>query len=347
MRILSKYILKEISPLFVISNAFVIFILLFEKLVDLASLFFAKNVGGLLILETIVFYIPSFLVISIPISSLIAPMVAFSRFSADSELVAMRASGASDFWLLKITSLTGFFFFLISLIVSVWLMPLGNELSINNLRQIARHITVDDIKENEIYSEIPGLLILTKRKLNKNSFENIIIYKESNAIMVTAENGRILPTGEGSVIFELKNGEIISSKSEGVFTKIIFHKFLLNLETNIDKIIASKDERLMKMSDLRKNFDKGNIYKFEYSKRFALPFSALIMTVFGMILGSFFVRGGKSANILGAFVVIFSYNLLLIFSENIAKTSYPFLSAWYGNICFVVVTVFFYKRFKI
>ena len=347
MKILSRYILKEISPLFVISNAFVIFILLFEKLVELASLFFAKNISGLLILETILFYVPSFLVISIPISSLIAPMVAFSRFSSDSELVVMRASGASNVWFLKVIASIGFFFFLISLTVSLWLMPLGNELSINNLKQIAKNITVEDIKENEIYSEIPGILMLIEEKFDKNSFKNIMIYKESSDLILTGESGRIFSTGEGSLIFELKNGEIISSKTQGVFTKILFEKFLLNLEVNIDKVVSSKDERIMKMSDLKKNFDKGNMYKFEYSKRFALPFSSLIMAVFGMTLGAFLKRGGRSANILGAFLVIFLYNLILIFSENIARTSYPFLSAWYGNICFGILTAFFYKRFKI
>lgn len=346
MKILSKYILKEIFPIFVISNSLVIFILLFEKLVDLASLFFAKNVSGFLILETIVFYIPSFLVISIPISALIAPMVAFSRLSSDSELVAMRASGASNYWFLKVILLVGMIFFIISITVSVWLMPLGNELSIKNLREIARNVTVDDIKENEIYSEIPGLLILIKKKVDKNSFNGIVIYQKDKDMMINSGNGRILPTGEGSVLFELSNGEIIKGNNEGVFTKIVFDKFLLNFGTNIDKIVSYKDERIMKLSDLMLNFEKGYAYKFEFSKRFALPFSALIMAVLGMISGSFFRRGGKSANMLAAFGVIFLYNLILIFSENIAKTSNPFLSAWYGNILFLILTGFAYKRFK-
>lgn len=346
MKILQKYILKEIIPVFLISNIFIIFVLLFEKIIDLAALFFAKGVESSLIFKTILFYIPSFLVISIPVSTLIAIMTCFSRLSSDSELIVMKASGVSNFWFVKLASITGFTFSILALIVSLWLMPLGNKLSIENLKNIANNISISDINENELYEDIPGIILLVGKKKDKFRFENILIIQKSKNILITARKGEIFSANDGTVSFNLENGDIVRKDGEK-FAKIEFGQFSINLDTGVNETIKIKDERIMPVSSLLENLDKSYIYKFELSKRFALPFSCIIMSVFGMLLGSFFARGGKTLNIFAAIVVVFTYNTILLFSENLAKFTSAYLSAWYANIVFLVLTIIFYKRFKV
>lgn len=346
MKILTRYILKEILSIFVISNLFIIFILLFEKLIDLASLFFAKGVAGTLIFKTILFYIPSFLVISIPISTLISVMTTFSRFSAESELIVMKASGVSSRYFLKIISSVGFIFFIMATIISLWLMPLGNKLSIENLKNIASNISISDINENELYEEIPGITLLVEKKKGKFDFDNIVIIQKNENLVITSMSGEIFSTKNGTISFNLNNGEIIKKNNEKI-SKIKFEQFSINFDLNIDEIIKVKDERVMSLNDLIKNQTKGYIYKFELSKRVALSFSCIIMAVFGMLLGSFFSRSAKTLNLFAAISIVFTYNTILILSENMAKLGLPYIAAWYANIIFLILSIFFYKRFKI
>ncbi|MCB4204285.1 LptF/LptG family permease [Deferribacterales bacterium Es71-Z0220] len=346
MKILRKYILREILPLFVISNLFIMFILLFDKLINLASLFFAKGVAGTLIIKTILFYIPSFLVISIPISTLISVMTAFSRFSSDSELIVMKASGVPASWFLRITSSIGFIFFIMAAIVSLWLMPLGNKLSIENLKSIASSISISDINENELYEEIPGVILLVEKKKDKFDFENIVIIQKNENLVITAKSGEIFSTKDGAISFNLNTGEINKKDNEKI-SKIKFEQFSLNFDLNLNDVVKIKDERVMPLDSLIKNQNKGYIYKFELSKRIALPFSCIIMAVFGMLLGSFFTRGGRTLNLFAAIAVVFSYNTILVFSENMAKIGLPYISAWYANIIFTIICLFFYKRFRV
>ena len=139
MNLVQKYIIKEIIPFFLIGNLFFMFLLLMERMVTLADLFFSKNVPLFLLIETIIYLLPSIFYMTIPIAGLLATLIAFSRLSADSELIAMKAIGASNKTLIKPLIFIGIFAGLINLAMGLYFVEKGSTLAYNNLNKIVEN----------------------------------------------------------------------------------------------------------------------------------------------------------------------------------------------------------------
>ncbi|MCX8084802.1 MAG: LptF/LptG family permease [Calditerrivibrio sp.] len=342
MNKITKYIFNEIFPIFLLSNMFFIFVLLLDKVIDLTDLIFSKNVPFLLVFETIVFYLPSFLMITIPTSALLSVMTAHNRLSADAEIVVIKSLGVSPFNLFKPTFYFGILATLLAFLTSFYLLPYGNKLAIENLKRTLEYVSLKDIREKEFYKEIPGITIFIEKKLKEDQFQKIIIIDEKGENFIIAKECSAKQEF-GAIIFDLYNGSIIQGKSDK-YTKIEFKRFyfVFNVQNNLNREI--KSERFMFLDELLKKQHENKIYKFELSKRIALPFSTIIMTVLGLNLGIFFHRSNKSINWLISLAIVFFYNLIILASENFLSVLNPYFAPWIANIIFAFVSIIGIKK---
>src|SRR3954468_53798 len=95
MKILTRYIFKEMIGPTLLGFLFYTFIVLMNRLFVLAGMIIrrslpAETVGKLLLLS-----IPHIVVLTVPMSILFGVLIAVGRLSADSEIIAMRALGIS------------------------------------------------------------------------------------------------------------------------------------------------------------------------------------------------------------------------------------------------------------
>ena len=83
----------------------------------------------------------------------------------------------------------------------------------------------------------------------------------------------------------------------------------------------------------------------EKHTRFALPFSALILTIMGVALSSKKKRGGIGWNIAIGIGLSFSYILFLRFSQMFVFTGTlpPYLALWLPNVLFAIVAFILYR----
>ncbi|BAI80112.1 conserved hypothetical protein [Deferribacter desulfuricans SSM1] len=343
MRITEKYVLKELVPVFLVGNLFFIFILLIDKIVDLSELILAKNVPFFFVAELIIAYIPSFLVITIPTSTLLSALIVYGRLSDDSELVAMKSLGADKYNIFKPSILLGFISLVLALLMSLYLMPKGNDFAIERLMQISKYVSINDFKENELYTEIPGFVLYTDKRVDKNKFLGLIIINKKDHIVIQAKKGEIVNTTEGSLVFNLDNGVLIDTKGE-IPSKLEFKSFVVNVPIITEKKFDVRNERLMSIRNLINHLNKSNIIKFELSKRFALPFASIIMAIFGAVVGSFFHRGGKAFGLSVSIIIVLIYNTLLLLSQNLINMLNPYLAAWVANIIFIILLVYLLRR---
>ena len=81
------------------------------------------------------------------------------------------------------------------------------------------------------------------------------------------------------------------------------------------------------------------------NNRFALPFSAFILTIMGVALSSKKRRGGIGWNIGAGIALAFTYILFMKFSEMFVYTDTlsPALALWLPNIVFTVIAVVLYR----
>ncbi len=209
MNLVQKYIIKEILPFFLIGNLFFMFLLLMERMVTLADLFFSKNVPLFLLIETIIYLLPSIFYMTIPIAGLLATLIAFSRLSADSELIAMKAIGASNKTLIKPLIFIGIFAGLINLAMGLYFVEKGSTLAYNNLNKIVENISIKDLKANEIYEQIPGILLFVKNKISDTAFDDMIMIQTKEKLIINAAHAKITPTDNRSMEMLFYNGTLI------------------------------------------------------------------------------------------------------------------------------------------
>ena len=83
----------------------------------------------------------------------------------------------------------------------------------------------------------------------------------------------------------------------------------------------------------------------EKHTRFAMPFSAFILTVIGVSLSSKKRRGGIGMNIGIGIALSFSYILFLRFSQMFVHTGTltPAIALWLPNVIFAIIAVFLYR----
>jgi lipopolysaccharide export system permease protein len=101
VKILDRYVWKELITPFFLGLFVFTFLLLIDRIFDLTDLIINKGVPVPLVLMLLVYISPAILVLTIPIGFLLAILIAFGRLSADMEVVAFKACGVSPLRLLR------------------------------------------------------------------------------------------------------------------------------------------------------------------------------------------------------------------------------------------------------
>ena len=345
MNLVQKYIVKELVPYIIIGNLFFMFLLLMEKIINLADLFFSKNVPLIILIETIIYLLPSIFFMTIPLASLLATLIAFSRLSADSELISMKAIGASNKALIKPLIFVGIAAALVNLSMGLYFVEKGSTLAYNNLNKIVEHISIKDLKANEIYEQIPGILLFVKNKVSDTAFDDMIMIQTKEKLIINAAHANITPTDDRSMEMKFYDGTFTMEDKQGKLSTVGFKSMSINLPLNINIAKAVNSPMTMSIGQLYENRNDPKAL-FELNKRFSTPLSAIVMILFGFSLGVFLSRSGKSFGILISIGLAFLYNALMLYFENSAGSIpiNPALSAWIPLIIFIILLTYSLKR---
>src|SRR5271155_3281903 len=105
MRIITKYILREMTSYALIGAGvftFLFFMVNLERLLELV----VRNSAPLpSVLEIFAYTLPQTLTITIPMGVLVGILIGLSRLAADSEITAMRSSGLGVWYFLRVISI--------------------------------------------------------------------------------------------------------------------------------------------------------------------------------------------------------------------------------------------------
>src|ERR1700691_2692398 len=121
MRILTRYILREVSSHAVIGAAIFTFVLFTRDLGRILELVVRASAPLPSVAEIFFYTVPLALTYTIPMAVLVGILIGLSRLAADSEITAMRASGLGVWTFLRALSL---------FVVAAWLIALFNGLYI-------------------------------------------------------------------------------------------------------------------------------------------------------------------------------------------------------------------------
>src|SRR5450755_2136704 len=118
MRILTRYILREVTSHALIGIALFTFVLFTRDLGRILELVVRNSAPLPSVAELFFFTVPVALTYTIPMGVLVGILIGLSRLAADSEITAMRASGVGVWTFLRVISI---------FVVVAWLLALGNS----------------------------------------------------------------------------------------------------------------------------------------------------------------------------------------------------------------------------
>ena len=233
MRILSRYILRELFTYFSITLFIFTGVLFTIRVLKLTSLI--VNKGVLLSQVGMVFLavVPAFFEIAVPLAALLAPILTFARLSGDSEVIVIRASGISLFQLLRSVMIFGACVTLLALFISHSFKPWGFKSLSNTLFEIARTKSTAGL-EPGVFNDL-GEIILYAEEIEPKTGEmkNVLIDEltaTGSTRVILAKEGTIQPDRENRAInFNLRDGEI-HEESDGryILTRYVSNQIVLD-----------------------------------------------------------------------------------------------------------------------
>src|SRR6266849_631737 len=100
-RILDRYVYKEMGPPFLIGVGVFTFFLVIDRIYQLTDLVITKNVPFALVLPLLIYMLPAFLALTLPMALLVSVLLVCGRLAGDLEVAALQASGVSPLRLFR------------------------------------------------------------------------------------------------------------------------------------------------------------------------------------------------------------------------------------------------------
>ena len=232
MKIITKYLLKEISFPFLISLLMITFILFINFLLRAIDRFLGKGLDILIIFEYLFLNLAWIVALSIPMAMLLATLATFGRLSEDNEINALRSSGISFLSIISAPIIFGS-------CVAVLLIGFNNYL-LPEMNFKARLLSGDIYKKRPDINIEPGVFLdnipnynMIVSDKNDSTMLNVRIFskgKTKSQTSIYAKTGS-LSTLTNAFLLTLNNGEIheLENKDYMNYRRILFdtHKILI------------------------------------------------------------------------------------------------------------------------
>jgi LPS export ABC transporter permease LptF/LPS export ABC transporter permease LptG len=363
MRILTRYILREVTAHALIGVAVFTFVLFTRDLGQILELVVRNSAPLPSVAEVFFFIVPVTLTISIPAGVLVGILIGLSRLAADSEITAMRASGIGVWSFLRIVSIFA---------VAAWLLALANGLYLAPRSQAAMVHLQDRLKSSQVsfevqprvfYEGFPGLVLYVQ---NVKAAQGAAIWKgvfiadtstPSSPRITLARQGILVSEGPGTLHLHLTDGSTHETdpKSSDHYQISTFEQ--TDIPIPLPQADNTKEQEPVPVSQMgtrelwrqaraQKNQTLARWYLIEFHRRFALPTSCLVLALVGIPLGLSSKKGGKSTGFVLTILLVFAYYSASLVGVSLARQGRlpPGFGVWLADIVFFVGGAFLLWR---
>ena len=303
----------------------------------------------------------------IPVAFLFGVLLAVSRLSADSEIIAMRACGLGLRHLLAPVLVLG----IICSIITAYFMIELEPRSRRELRGVLKSIASKGAAiEAGRFREFGQRVIFVSERSPDNTLAGVVISdldENGQPFSVFAEKGTFAFDEEATAIrLTLRNGSIHlhpAAVDKERYKRISFEEFEYTFDVSAILSTAAHTERPreMKMArlyeiiaslkqgeELDPNLHERNPldYFLQYHRRLALPLAPILFALAGVPLGLRRARGARSWGAMVSIILVFAYYMLLSFSEYLGEEGLVpiHIALWFPNVIFGVLALFLLWR---
>src|SRR5215470_5093505 len=125
--VLDRYVLRELVSPFALGVTLFTFFLLLDRIYNLTELVITRGVPFHLVMQLLVFMLPSFLAHTLPMALLVAVLLAGGRLAGDLEIIACKAAGISVLRLFRPVLAVAVVVMLATAALTLVINPIANE----------------------------------------------------------------------------------------------------------------------------------------------------------------------------------------------------------------------------
>ena len=361
MKILDRYILKNFLGTFFMTEVVILVLAVIVDMSEKIDKFLSNQAPGS---EIAVYYLNFALYYGNMYMSLVvflAATIFTSKFAARSEIIAILGSGVDYNRFLRPYIYGAVGLTAAGLLINSFLLPYSNG---KRLAFEARYVKKDNPDMQyvqNIHKQVGEgeIIYIGEWNVGRNTGSKFAFEKyDSAGALVHKFTADYFTYNKDSARYNLTNCFARDLRPDGTekissyYTKDTVFAFT-PADFSMDKAIGDKKNSvaLSRLIKLEKQRGSPNVKALitEKYKRFALPFSTIILTVLAVSLSSRKKRGGAGINIAMGIVLMAAYLFMLrIFETTAAKGTdgYPLFWIWLPNIIFAVIAYYTYKNAK-
>ena len=356
MKKLDQYLIREMIVPFLIGTVAVVLMFQINTYIYLGKTFNLDNVPTKAVLQYIYFQTPQYLNMTLSVGTALGSSLALSRIARESELTAIRATGARITRVLAPVVMFGIMVAGFNYYVAERIMPSFTRRADNLANQIGVLGMAADLKANAVISLdkfTATFGLIHKVGQNELDFDDVWMFDHPG---VGQENVYYAKGGHYKAgIWSFRDAYL--RKFDGLsVTPIKAAKMTINQRIFTDNLFAplppeaSTAKQLKEQIDLaRRNHIDSKPTEVKYLIRYSVPAACIVFAMVGPIFAIVFARsGGFMGVLLSIIMVLVYYNAFVISTEILSKLAFvpAWAAAWLPNILFTLVGLIAIRRLE-
>lgn len=347
MSLLDRYIIRLLLPPFLFGiGIFAVLLVAGDVLFYLADLVVNQGLSIWVAIKLFLYKLPEVVVMTFPMSMLLATLLALGKMSSHGETVALRSVGISfQRSLIPILTLA-FLVAVFSFAFNETVVPVTRKATVNVLEAEIGRKRVSPLREDVFLREMEGgelKRVLYVAQMNSRSgYVRKVLIQEFDggrlSRIITAEDGFL----EGDT-WVLNDGKVYGLDKDGNVSSIAkFKKQVVNFSFSPQKAISmAKEPRDMTLGELKSYIEMlkaqgapSSRLEVRYHQRFAIPWASVVFVLVGAPLALSPHRGSASIGVGLSVLIIFVYYVLLSLGQALGDAGEipPLLAAWLPNL---------------
>ena len=329
MRILDRYIVREVSRHAFLGLVVFTFVFLVPRLVQFMEIY-VRHVGSdVQILKFFLCIFPGVFVFTVPIATLIGVLLGLGRMSADSEIIALTSLGIGRRRILLPVGMLAMVGALLTLTITTWVGPAALR-TLNSIKaELASSQISFQVKPRVFDERFPKkVLYVNDVSASGTQWRGVFVADtggESGSQVTLADSAIVIAEPrQGKLELHLQGGTTheVSREDANHYSVTSFGQSDWPIEVS-ELSSAHLRQRSIPEQSMRELVAERNAgsrdASLELHTRLAFPVACLVFALVAVPLGAQPRRGGRAAGSLLSVILIASYYLLLIMGTGLAR----------------------------
>jgi lipopolysaccharide export system permease protein len=298
---------------------------------------------------------PAFIVLAFPMAMLLATLMAYSRLSSDSELIALRSLGISVYRLVIPAIILSLLVSGLTFFISDFVTPAANYQATVTLKEALDQKQPAFRDRNIVYPEYTTVempdgseqTILTRlfyaEEFDGEQMMGLTILDRTQKEMNQIINAKSATWNFKENTWDFFNGTIYLIAPDGSYRNIVRFKHQklalprapldLTQRRNHEEMSLTQSQEYLEIVKLSGNEEKVRKLQIRIQEKIAIPFACVAFGLVGSALGLRPQNSSRATSFGVCVGLIFAYYMLLVFTRSMGAEGIlsPFMAAWLPN----------------